>query len=119
MNDERTILVFFAAGEPDAAEALAGQLGAEPAILEESPGAVVLCGSGPEVGAAALVAAKLGVALARVTAGTVAADDPAALADLDGPVAERLADLAVPGGDDAQGVAEAIRAGLASYTLTP
>ena len=39
------------------------------------------------------------------------------LADLDGAVAERLAGLVVPGGDDPRGTADAIRAWLATYTL--
>ena len=94
-------------------------MGAERVIEEEEPGAVVLCGPGPEVGAAALVAAKLGVPVARVTADSAATgDDPAALADLDGRIAERLCDLVVPGGDDAR-VADEIRAWLATYTLSP
>jgi hypothetical protein len=80
----------------------------------------VLCGSGPEVGAAALVAAKLGVPAARVSPGPQGAPhDHAVLADLDGPIAERLCDLVVPGEDGAPRVAEAIRAWLATYTLSP
>jgi hypothetical protein len=143
MNDTPEILVLFAAGGNGAAEALGRHLGAhrsralEPAggsgaarvaaalvtaervIGEQAPDAVVLCGPGPEVGAAALVAAKLGVPVARVTAASGAAgDDPAALADLDGRIAERLCDLVVPGGDDAR-VADEIRAWLATYTLSP
>ena len=137
-------LLLFAAGEEAAAAALAGPLGAsraralEPAgqagaprvaaalvaaervITEEGPGAVVLLGAGPEVGAAALVAVKLGVPVARVThASPGGGRDPATLADLDGAVAERLAGLVVPGEDDAKRAADAIRAWLATYTLQP
>ncbi len=143
MNNAPEILILFAAGDSGDAEALGGHLGAhrssalEPAggsgaarlaaaivaaervIGEEEPGVVVLCGPGPEVGAAALVAAKLGVPVARVAADSAAAgDDPAALADLDGRIAERLCDLVVPGGDDAR-AADEIRAWLATYTLSP
>ena len=143
MNESPDILVLFAAGDPAAAEALGAQLGArsralgpaagsgaarmavalvaaEGVIAEEDPGAVVLCGRGSEVGAAALVAAKLGVPAARVSPGSPgAAGDPAVLADLDGAIAERLCDLVVPGADDAPRAADAIRAWLATYTLSP
>ena len=143
MNDVSEVLVLFAAGDFAVAEALgrhggahrsralepaggsgaarvaAALVAAERVIEEEDPGAVVLCGSGPEIAAAALVAAKLGVPVARVTADRAAGgDDPAASADLDGRIAERLCDLVVPGGDDAR-VADEIRAWLATYTLSP
>jgi hypothetical protein len=60
------------------------------------------------------------VPLARVSA---APPDPgaapAALADLDGAVAERLSDLVVPASADAASAADAIRAWRATYTLSP
>jgi len=143
MNDVSEVLVLFAAGDFAVAEALgrhggahrsralepaggsgaarvaAALVAAERVIEEEDPGAVVLCGPGPEVGTAALVAAKLGVPVARVTVDSAASgNDPAVLADLDGRIAERLCDLVVPGGDDAR-VADEIRAWLATYTLSP
>jgi len=148
VNGPPDILVFFAAGDPEAAEALGEQLGArrtraldpapgsaatrmaaalvaaETVIGDQQPGAEELCGSGPEVGAAALVAAKLGVPAARVSpAAQGASDDHAVLADLDGAIAERLCGLVVPAEDGAPRVAEAIRAWLATetgpYTLSP
>jgi hypothetical protein len=143
MNDAREILVLSAPGEQGPSEALAGALGAPVAALEpaagdgagrvaealvaaerllgeRAPDALVLCGSGPEAGAAALVAAKLGVPTARVSAPSPGdTGDPASLADLDGPVAERLAGLVVPGGGDPEQQASAIRAWLASYTSSP
>lgn len=138
MNDAGDILVLAPADDSGRAEELAGRLGgarslalepaggagakrmaaalvaAEAAIAEPRPGAVVLCGSGPEVGAAALVTAKLEVPLARVAAAPRGEDDAAALADLDGQVAERLADISVEGEDGADRIADRIRAWLST-----
>jgi hypothetical protein len=92
---------------------------AERAIAEEAPAAVVLCGSGPEAGAALLAAAKLGVPAARVGAEAgQAAGDPAVLADLGGAIAEALAGLTV-GGDDPEAAVHEIRAWAETYTLSP
>ena len=139
MNDTRDVLVLSAPGAREAFDALAEALGASPGaeletasgegagrvaealvaaerlLAARDPDALVLCGSGPEAGAAALVAAKLGLPTARVTvpdSGT--GEDPASLADLDGPVAERLADLVVPGGEDRERQSSAIRAWLST-----
>ena len=142
MNDAGDILVLAPADDSGRAEEFAGRLGgaqslalepaggagakrmaaalvaAEAAIAEPQggarPGAVVLCGSGPEVGAAALVTAKLEVPLARVAAAPRGEDDAAALADLDGQVAERLADISVEGEDGADRIADRIRAWLST-----
>jgi hypothetical protein len=139
MNDAAKTLILCPAGETVTVEALAqavdagpvreleaaagdgalriaGALTAAERVIEaERPGAVILCGRGPEVGAAALVAAKLDVALARVSADAPAEGDaPADLADLDTAVADRLADLVVPAGADPEAAADAIRAWLAT-----
>jgi hypothetical protein len=144
MNDTPKTLILCPVGPSAAAEALgralddapvrelespggAGALrmagavtAAERAVAAESPGAVVLCGEGPEVGAAALVAAKLGVPLARLSAQAPSKGAaPADLADLDTAIADLLADLVVPAGVDAEAAADAIRAWLHTYTLSP
>jgi UDP-N-acetylglucosamine 2-epimerase len=137
MNDARTTLVLHPAGAASAGRELAEGLegariralepagetraqriaaaltDAERAIEEEEPGAVVLCGDGPEMGAAALVAVKLGVPVARV-AGDEGGD--AALADLGGPISAGLVDLTVSAGHGEERVAGEIRAWLATYT---
>jgi hypothetical protein len=95
----------------------AALVAAERAIAEEAPAAVVLCGSGPEAGAAVLAAAKLGVPAARVAADGDA-DDPAVLADLGGAIADGLADLTVSG-DDPEAAVDEIRAWAETYTLSP
>jgi hypothetical protein len=97
----------------------AALVAAEREIAEEAPAAVVLCGSGPEAGAAVLAAAKLGVPSARVGAdGDRAADDPAVLADLGGAIADALADLTISG-DDPDAAVDEIRAWAETYTLSP
>jgi hypothetical protein len=103
-------------GETGARRIAAALTDAERAIEQEGPGAVVLCGDGPEMGAAALVAVKLGVPVARVPGAGAEGDADAALADLGGPISASLADLTVPPGGDPERVANAIRAWLGTYT---
>ena len=142
MNRSESILVLSPESHSGAAAALAGGLergrsraleptsgtgalrvaaalvAAERVIVEEAPPAVVVCGSGPEAGAAVLAAAKLGVPSARVGGDGDRAADPAVLADLGGAIADGLADLTV-GGDDPQSAAGEIRAWAETYTLSP
>src|SRR5688572_20356938 len=138
MNQARSILVLFPDDRPEPARTLAERLdgaparglkpaggsgarriaaalvAAERAIEQARPGALVVCGGGPEIAAAVLVAVKLGVPVAWVrdvdaSSGNATAGE-SALADLGGPVAESLADLSVHASGDPEREAAEIRA---------
>jgi UDP-N-acetylglucosamine 2-epimerase len=81
-----------AARESGAARTAAAMLAAEPLLELNRPEAIVLCGGGAEIAAAALVAVKLGIPQARVGAGVREGDrrDPA---EIDRGIADRLCDL--------------------------
>jgi UDP-N-acetylglucosamine 2-epimerase len=91
-----------------------GLIAAEELLTAQRPDAIVLCGEGDEVAAAALVAVKLGVPQARVGAGFRAGErrDPD---EIDRAIADRVADLLLCGDDDAaanlarEGLGEAAR----------
>jgi UDP-N-acetylglucosamine 2-epimerase len=81
-----------AEGASDASRTAAAMLAAEPLLERHGPEAVVLCGDGTDVAATALVAAKLGIAQARVGAGVRGGDRPQAAA-IDRGIADRLCEL--------------------------
>jgi hypothetical protein len=129
MKEPRPILVLSAKAEArvralepapgeGATRVAAALVAAEGAIAQEAPAAAVVCGSGPEVGAAVLSAAKLGVPVALLGADEEgASEDPAVLAGLGGAIAVSLAGLTVSG--DPEAAAGEIRAWAETYTLSP
>jgi UDP-N-acetylglucosamine 2-epimerase (non-hydrolysing) len=103
-----------AARESGAARTAAAMLAAEPLLDRHRPEAVVLCGDGAEVAAAALVAVKLGIPQARVGAGAREGDRRKP-AEIDRGIADRLCDLLLC--EDDAALTNLRREGLAEWAV--